>query len=77
MTDLKTIVKDTKSKFVFAIAGVLYYQVFTPDGTYQFPIDMNNKDDVGTTTFITEYRSITLMRYIRKAMDSENLIKVG
>lgn len=75
--DLKTLIKDTESKFVFAIAGVLYYQVWTSEGIYQFPIDMNNKDDVGTTTFLAEYKSITLMRYIRKAMDNENLIRVG
>lgn len=39
-----------------------------------FPIDMNNKDDVGTTTFVSSYKPITLMRYIRKAIDSDNLI---
>lgn len=34
----------------------------------------NDKDDVGTTTFEGTYKPITLMRYIRKAMDNETLI---
>lgn len=77
METLKEIVKDNKAKFSHAIAGVLYYVVETPKGKYQFPIDMNDHDDVGTTTFVDEYKAITLMRYIRKAMEKETLIKVG
>lgn len=34
-----------------------------------------NTDDVGTTTFLAEYpKPITLMRYIRKAIDSGELV---
>lgn len=39
-----------------------------------FPINMNDKDDVGTTTFEAEYKPITLMRYIRKAIENNELI---
>ncbi len=74
--DIKTIVKDNTAKFDHAIAGVLYYTVDTPDGTYLFPVDMNDKDDVGTTTFFNEYKAITLMRYIRKAIAKNELIKI-
>lgn len=77
MKTLKEIVKDNTARFSHAIAGVLYYVVETPDGKYQFPVDMNDRDDVGTTTFVSEYKAITLMRYIRKAMDKDALIKVG
>jgi hypothetical protein len=76
METLKDLVKDGKATFSHAIAGVLYYKLETPVGNYQFPIDMNDRDDVGTTTFVAEYKAITLMRYIRKAMESENLIKI-
>lgn len=35
----------------------------------------NDRDDVGTTTFLAEYpKPITLMRYIRKAIDSGELV---
>ena len=75
--DIKTIVKGTIARFDYAIAGVLYYKVGTSEGIYQFPIDMNDKDDVGTATFEAEYKSITLMRYIRKAIASDSLIKLN
>lgn len=60
-----------------AIAGVLYYQIKTEDTIIVFPIDMNDRDDVGTTTFLAEYpKPITLTRYIRKAIDSGELVTV-
>lgn len=49
------------AKISHAIAGVLYYQIIA--------------GDVGTTTFLAEYpKPITLMRYIRKAIDSGELV---
>lgn len=58
------------------IAGTLYYRIATDDVVVEFPIDMNDKDDVGTTTFVASYKPITLMRYIRKAIENGTLIKV-
>lgn len=72
---LKEIVTSTNfAEFSHAIAGVLYYKVKVGDKEVMFPIDMNDKDDVGTTTFENYYRPITLMRYIRKAMDNGSLV---
>ena len=65
------------AKFDHAIAGVLYYTIDAGDKTIMFPINMNDKDDVGTTTFETEYKPITLMRYIRKAMENNELIIIN
>lgn len=63
------------AKISHAIAGVLYYQIKADDKVIVFPIDMNDRDDVGTTTFLAEYpKPITLMRYIRKAIDSGELV---
>ena len=63
------------AKISHAIAGMLYYQIKTEDTIIVFPIDMNDRDDVGTTTFLAEYpKPITLMRYIRKAIDSGELV---
>lgn len=60
-----------------AIAGVLYYQIEGGGKRIVFPIDMNDKEDVGTTTFLAEYpKPITLMRYIRKALDNGELVIV-
>lgn len=65
------------AKFSHAIAGVLYYKIETEDKVIMFPIDMNNKDDVGTTTFEAEYKPITLMRYIRKAIEKDDLVIIN
>ena len=65
-----------EAKFTHAIAGTLYYRITTDNIVVEFPIDMNDKDDVGTTTFVASYKPITLMRYIRKAMENETLITI-
>ena len=77
MISIKDAVTNSTAKFSHAIAGVLYYHLFVNNEVYQFPVDMNDKDDVGTTTFVNEYRGITLMRYIRKAIVSENFVKIS
>lgn len=75
---LKEIVKSEEpAMFSHAIAGVLYYTVEVEDKTVMFPIDMNDKEDVGTTTFHSMYKPITLMRYIRKAIDNDSLIIIS
>ena len=75
---LKEIIKlDDPAVFSHAIAGVLYYKIAHEDMEIIFPIDMNNKDDVGTTTFVSSYKPITLMRYIRKAIDSDSLVIIN
>lgn len=72
---LKQIVMNNNlASFSHAIAGVLYYEVKTQDAIYQFPVDMNDKEDVGTSTFSAYIKAITLMRYIRKAIKNEELV---
>lgn len=74
MTLKEIVTLPAEAKFVHAIAGTLYYRIITDDVIVEFPIDMNDKDDVGTTTFVASYKPITLMRYIRKAIDNESII---
>lgn len=76
MTLKEIVTLPSEAKFVHAIAGTLYYRIITDDVIVEFPIDMNDKDDVGTTTFVASYKPITLMRYIRKAIENGTLIKV-
>ena len=88
MITLKQAITNTIAKFDHAIAGVLYYKLYVnegvnegvnkeDEGVYLFSIDMNDKDDVGTATFESEYKGITMMRYLRKAIDKDELIKIG
>ena len=77
MTLKEIVTLPAEAKFTHAIAGTLYYRITTDNIVVEFPIDMNDKDDVGTTTFINEYKAITLMRYIRKAIAKDELIKLS
>lgn len=76
MTLKEIVTLPAEAKFTHAIAGTLYYRITTDNIVVEFPIDMNDKDDVGTTTFVASYKPITLMRYIRKAMENETLITI-
>jgi len=79
MSILKSIVMDKARKAIFshAVAGVLYYKVESNDGKlYEFSVDMNDADDVGTTTFDSEIKAVTMMRYIRKCIKNESLIDI-
>jgi len=77
MITLKDAITGSIAKFNHAIAGVLYYTLFVGDDQYQLVIDMNDKDDVGTTSFESEYKGITLMRYIRKGMKDGSFVKIN
>ena len=77
MTLKEIVTLPSAAKFSHAIAGVLYYRIVTDDIIIQFPIDMNDRDDVGTTTFVDSYKPITLMRYIRKAIDNQSIIIIN
>lgn len=77
MITIKEAVKNSTAKFEKAIAGVLYYNLTIESvDVYQFTVDMNDRNDVSTATFESEYRGITLMKYINKAMKSETFIKI-
>lgn len=76
MTLKEIVTLPAEAKFTHAIARTLYYRITTDNIVVEFPIDMNDKDDVGTTTFVASYKPITLMRYIRKAMENETLITI-
>jgi hypothetical protein len=74
---IKTLVSNgNMAKFSHAIAGVLYYRIDLEDESYQFCVDMNDKDDVGTATFNSEEKAIHLMRYLNKSKKSGDLVRV-
>lgn len=75
MKDLKVIdiVKNNVARFEYAQSGKLYYKIENDTHVYMFPVDLNNKEDVGETRFEAEYKAITLMRYINKSIKNETL----
>ena len=77
---IKEIVKGTTARLVYSQSGKLYYAVTVSNGKYSvtgteyiFPVDITDRDDVGDSRFELTHKAITLMRYIRKAIKSEEL----
>lgn len=67
--DLKTVVRDgNKAKFSHYRDGNFYYVVKVQDHAYSFPIPI---EDAKGTTFFAEFKAITLMRWIRKAIENK------
>lgn len=69
------IVKGNKARFSFYRCGNLYYEVINEAGKAfcTFPVDVSDTKDIGSATFCDMHKAITLMRYIRKAMDNGTL----
>jgi hypothetical protein len=65
MPSIKQIVKDKMARFSFYRAGNIFYTVDVEGQTYQFPVSL---EDIGGATLTAEFKAITLMRYIRKAL---------
>ena len=71
MPTLKEIVQNNNmANFSHYIDGSLYYAVTVEDKPYQFPVNIDNKADIGTAVFSARIKAITLMRYIRKALEN-------
>lgn len=70
--------KPHKAVFSHYRSGNLYYNVVDDSGKalYEFPVDVTDTADIGGTSFMAEYKAITMMRYIRKAIDSDNILKL-
>jgi hypothetical protein len=68
--------RDLKANFTHFCAGSLYYNVIFGEDKYQFYVP-TNPEEVGTTDFNAEMRAAPLLRYIRKCMDSGELIKLN
>jgi hypothetical protein len=80
------------AKFSHYVSGNLYYTVELAIGTYQFPIatvqfnedgstfnigSLELSEDLGTTEFAAEIKGSDLNRWIAKAIDKGEFIKIG
>ena len=72
------IIKGTTAKFSCYRQGHLYYEVIK-DGkpTWMFPVNIEDKRDIGYATFSAEHKAITLMRYIRKSLERGELVRLN
>jgi hypothetical protein len=67
--DLKTIVSNgNKAKFSHYRDGNFFYVVRLQDQAYSFPISI---EEAKGATLFAEFKAITLMRWIRKAIEDK------
>ena len=69
---IKEIVKGNLARFSFYRAGHAFYEVEIEGTKYKFPV---SPEDLGTATLFAEHKAITLMRYIRKALENKTFVK--
>jgi hypothetical protein len=65
-------VKGRVVRFSFYRAGNAFYEVDVEGTRYKFPVSL---EDLGTATLLAELKAITLMRYIRKALEDKTFVK--
>lgn len=70
---LKEIVKDNKVYFSSYRAGFFYYTVRVGLKTFQFTVD---REDIGDATLSASDKAMYFMRWIRKAIDSNQFILI-
>ena len=70
--NIKEIVKGRMARFSFYRAGIAFYEVDVDGTRYKFPVSL---EDLGTATLLAEHKAITLMRYIRKALEDKTFVK--
>ena len=75
MENLTTIVKGTTAKLTHICYGKVYYQIDTQNHKYQLEIDSMN-EEFKTTYLFTEFKAITLMRWIRKGIENGSFIEI-
>ena len=68
MESLINIVKGTTAQLVHVCNGKVVYQIKTSSHLYQ--LEINSTEQEWETTYLTpEFKSITLMRWIRKGIN--------
>ena len=76
--DIKPLVKGIAQIQSVQSGGIVVYKIVaTDESEYLLEIDLSNKADVGATaTFNATEKALLLMRWIRKANESDTLIKI-
>jgi hypothetical protein len=67
--------RENIAHFSYFCEGYLYYIVEHEGDIYQFPVS-TDPVEVGSAPFDKDIKAITLMRYIRKAIENEDFIKI-
>ena len=71
--DIKSIIENNEIDFLFYRASVMYYGIKYKGIDYQFPVRL---DDIGDATLLNKDKAILFMRYVRKAIENNEFVKV-
>jgi hypothetical protein len=71
MEKLTSIVRGTTAKMVHVCNGKVIYQIETSNHLYQLEVD-SNQQEWETTYLLPSFKSITLMRWIRKGLENKD-----
>ena len=67
------IVKDNKAIYSHCQGSKLMYQISVQGTKYTFPVDVSDRAEVGDAIFNREEKAMFLMRWIRKAIENEEI----
>ena len=71
---IKQIVKGNMARFCFYRTGNMFYTVDEEGQKNQFPV---THEDIGGATLTAEFKAITLMRYIRRAVTDGTFVRAS
>lgn len=75
MKIIDVVKNDNMAYFSHYCGGNLYYTVNVEDDIFLFNIN-TDPNEVGSAVFSDKMKAITLMRWIRKCMENEEMIKI-
>ena len=75
MHTLKEIVTGNQANLSYICEGKAYYRITVEESEYQLEIDSTD-DEWKSTYLYPTFKAITLMRWIRKYMNSDKFIKI-
>ena len=70
---LVEIIKGRTAKFTHFQDGKLYYEIQLPDGKYSFSVNTLDTNDIGSAKFLAKDKAMMFLRYINKAIKSEEI----
>jgi len=70
---LLEIVKNNKALYSHCQGSKLIYDISVDNIKYSFPVDVSDKSEVGDAIFNKEEKAMFLMRWIRKAIENEEI----
>jgi len=72
---LKEIIKGT-TEMNYVCNGIVYYSIKVDDTIYQLELDTKDEIEFKDVYFTPIFKTLTLMRWIRKAIENDKLLQI-